>query len=150
MSGSILFSLDTNILFYASDPTAGAKHTCAVAITDEAPKYNCILTLQSVGELGNSMIRRRAASAEMAQRIVSAYRRSFPIVAAVESDIDDAFYAHQQHTIPFWDAMLWATARRAGCTLLLSEDFQDGQVLGGVTIRNPFVLSSVQLTALLK
>ncbi len=34
--------------------------------------------------------------------------------------------------------MLWATARRAGCRLLLSEDFQDGRDLGGVLFLNPF------------
>ena len=34
--------------------------------------------------------------------------------------------------------MLWATARRAGCRLLLSEDFQDGRDLGGVLFANPF------------
>ena len=34
--------------------------------------------------------------------------------------------------------MLWATARRAGVLILLSEDFQDGQTIKGVRILNPF------------
>ena len=38
----------------------------------------------------------------------------------------------------FWDAMLWATARRAGVGVLVSEDFQDGQTIEGVRIVNPF------------
>ena len=42
-------------------------------------------------------------------------------------------------TISFWDAMLWATARRAGCSAILSEDFQDGQVLQGVRFIDPFL-----------
>ena len=42
------------------------------------------------------------------------------------------------HSLSFWDAMLWATAKRAGCQVLISEDGQDGRLLGGVTWVNPF------------
>lgn len=34
--------------------------------------------------------------------------------------------------------MMWATAKRAGCRILVSKDGQDGRTLGGVTIVNPF------------
>ena len=34
--------------------------------------------------------------------------------------------------------MLWASARRAGVTHLLTEDLQDGFTLQGVTFINPF------------
>jgi hypothetical protein len=39
----------------------------------------------------------------------------------------------------FWDGLLIATAARAGCTFLLSEDMQDGARFGRVTILDPFV-----------
>jgi predicted nucleic acid-binding protein len=38
--------------------------------------------------------------------------------------------------------MIWATAKRHGCRLLISEDGQAGRVLGGVTIVNPFAVSA--------
>jgi predicted nucleic acid-binding protein len=138
MNASGRFTFDTNILFYASDSTAGEKHRQALLLTEAAIAHDCVLTLQSLGELSNAVLKRRPASAENAQRIVRAYRESFSVVSATEADLDDALLAHRQHNIPFWDAMLWATARRAGCTLLLSEDLQDGRTLGGVAIRNPF------------
>jgi predicted nucleic acid-binding protein len=38
-----------------------------------------------------------------------------------------------------YDALVIAAALEAGCNVLYSEDFQDGQVIEGrVTIRNPF------------
>jgi predicted nucleic acid-binding protein len=40
--------------------------------------------------------------------------------------------------LPFWDAMLWASAQRAGVRHMLSEDFQDGFELQGITFINPF------------
>ncbi|MGD0798794.1 MAG: PIN domain-containing protein [Acidobacteriaceae bacterium] len=133
------YTFDTNILFYAADSAAGYRHRRALALTQDAIAHDCVLTLQSLGELSNAVAKRRIAAAAKAQQIVQAYRRSFPIIAATEADLDAALDAQQSHNISFWDAILWATARRAGCTLLVSEDFQDGRTLGGVTFRNPFV-----------
>ena len=62
----------------------------------------------------------------------------FPIVSADENTLNAALAAALDHSISFWDAMLWATARQAGCDCILSEDFQDGRSLGGVTFLNPF------------
>jgi hypothetical protein len=42
------------------------------------------------------------------------------------------------HRLAFWDAMLWASAQRAGVRHILTEDFQDGFVLQDVTFINPF------------
>lgn len=41
--------------------------------------------------------------------------------------------------LSFWDAMMWAAAKEAGCRLLISEDFQDGQAIGPVTFIDPFL-----------
>ncbi len=38
-----------------------------------------------------------------------------------------------------WDALLLATARAAGCTVVLSENMHDGGAFGGMTVRNPLV-----------
>jgi len=37
-----------------------------------------------------------------------------------------------------YDCLIIASAIEAGCTTLYSEDMQDGQVIGALTIRNPF------------
>jgi len=41
--------------------------------------------------------------------------------------------------LSYWDGLLRATVGRSGCTVLLSEDMQDGATIAGVTVRNPFV-----------
>ena len=38
----------------------------------------------------------------------------------------------------FWDSMIVASALEAGCTRLLTEDLQHGQVIEGLRIENPF------------
>ena len=44
-----------------------------------------------------------------------------------------------RHGFPFYDAVIVASALRAGCTILWSEDFQHGMKLQErLTVRNPF------------
>ncbi len=38
----------------------------------------------------------------------------------------------------FWDSMIIEAAITGGAAVLISEDLQDGQVISGVTLRNPF------------
>ena len=73
-----------------------------------------------------------------AYRWVEYHQRLFPVVTADESDLAVAVRAVEHHGLSFWDAMLWATAQRAGCRMLFSEDLQDGHRLGDVLFVNPF------------
>lgn len=43
------------------------------------------------------------------------------------------------HGFPFHDALILAAALDAGCDTLLTEDFQTGRPVDGLTIVNPFV-----------
>ena len=56
------YTFDTNILFYAADNTAGHRHRRALALTQDAIAHDCILTLQSLAELANALLKRRVAS----------------------------------------------------------------------------------------
>jgi predicted nucleic acid-binding protein len=44
----------------------------------------------------------------------------------------------KKHKYHIYDALVIASALEASCRTLYSEDLQDGQVIGGLTIRNPF------------
>ena len=59
-----------------------------------------------------------------------------------------AWTRSQRHGLSFWDAMLWATAKRAGCRMLFSEDLQDGRRLDGVLFVNPFAPANRKLVDL--
>jgi predicted nucleic acid-binding protein len=53
-----------------------------------------------------------------------------------------------RHRLPWWDSLIVAAAQAQGCALLLSEDFHDGAVFGGVTVRSPFTLRVEEREAL--
>ncbi len=65
-----------------------------------------------------------------------------PVEPSTTGDLADAMRAVREHRLAFWDAMLWATARRAGVRPLVSEDLQDGRVLEGV---DPFAAGNATL-----
>jgi predicted nucleic acid-binding protein len=50
-------------------------------------------------------------------------------------DTNIMIYAYD---VSAWDSMIIEAAIKGGAVFLMSEDLQHGQVISGVTIRNPF------------
>jgi predicted nucleic acid-binding protein len=134
----VRLSLDANLLVYAADNQAGERHRLAVALLRRASGADCVLTLQSLGEFFHVITRKGKLAPADAFAAVESLRAAFPVAAAAPEILGIALPAVLQHGLPYWDAMLWATAQQADCRLLLSEDFQDGRRLGQVTFVDPF------------
>jgi predicted nucleic acid-binding protein len=62
----------------------------------------------------------------------------FPLIAVSANAVGAALTHAVAGRASYWDALLIATAAEAGCTLILTEDLQDGSTLSGVSIHNPF------------
>ena len=140
-------TFDSNILVYAvghSDP----RHAAATALIDRAARADCRQTLQSLAECFNVLNRKYRMPAREAYGWVQTFQRLFAVVPADGSDFEVAVGAVERHSLSFWDAMLWATANRAGCRMLFSEDLQDGRRLDGVLFVNPFVPANQKLVDL--
>jgi predicted nucleic acid-binding protein len=63
---------------------------------------------------------------------------SWKVFAPTAGDVLAAIALHKQTKLSFWDAMVVQAAAESGCDVLWTEDLQDGQVIRGVRIRNPF------------
>jgi len=138
MTARSCYSFDTNILVYAADEDAGRRHRIAIELIDRVDGTDFVLALQSLSEFFHVTVRKRLLSVADAMAIVKDLRGLCRIAAADEVALTDAMAAVRDHGLSFWDALLWATLRRAGCNLLVTEDLQDGRVLGGVRFVNPF------------
>jgi predicted nucleic acid-binding protein len=44
----------------------------------------------------------------------------------------------RRYKISYWDGAIIAAAERMGADMLFTEDLNDGQIYGAVTVRNPF------------
>ena len=69
---------------------------------------------------------------------IDAWRAVLPVQGTEGDDLSATLDAVKKHQLAFWDAMLWATAQRAGVRHLVTEDLQDGFELAGVRFVNPF------------
>ena len=67
------------------------------------------------------------------------------IVPASEEDLVEAMDTYQRLGLQFFDALLVATALRAGCTTLFSEGMQHGRLYNGLRVVNPFLLKTAEL-----
>jgi predicted nucleic acid-binding protein len=134
-----MISFDTNVLVYATAARADARVSRAHDLLARAMRATTsILLLQSLAEFSNVAIRKARIPANAVKTTIEAWRAVLPVQSADDSDLVLALEAVRAHRLPFWDAMLWASARRAGVRHMLSEDFQDGFALQGVTFINPF------------
>lgn len=134
-----MISFDTNILVYAADAAAGERHRRAAELIERSIRRgNCVQALQSLCEFFSVVTRKSGIEPGAAAAFIEGWRAVTIVEAAVAADLSEAMRAVREHRLGFWDAMLWAIVRRAGVRILISEDFQDGRVLEGVKIGNPF------------
>jgi predicted nucleic acid-binding protein len=135
----VTLCFDTNVLAYAIDATAGRRHEQALEIVRAATGSRAaVLILQTAAEFYAVSTRKLETTPEDARTFLARLRAVLPVHGAAEPDLDRAMAAAEHHRIPFWDAMLWATADRVGVRYLLTEGFEDGRTLGGVTFVDPF------------
>ena len=134
-----MVSFDTNVLVYATASIADAKVTRARGLIARAMRAaSSILLLQTLAEFSSVALRKARIPVEDIRRTIDAWRAVLPVQPADDSDLLAALEAVRTHRLAFWDAMLWASARRAGVRHVISEDLQDGFTLQGVTFINPF------------
>ena len=141
-----MVSYDTNVLVYATASISDVKVTRARDLIARAMRAaSSVLLLQTLAEFSNVAIRKARIPVEDIRRTIDAWRAVLPVQTADDSDLLVALEAVRVHRLAFWDAMLWATAQRAGVRHLVTEDLQDGFTLQGVTFINPFKRENDQL-----
>jgi predicted nucleic acid-binding protein len=130
--------LDTNILIYAQDTSAPAKqHKSRELIASLADTVDGVISTQVIQEFFVAATRKLGVAPLAAKGIIKTFG-VFEIVQVSPALIQEAIDCAVLNELSFWDALILASAASAGCSTLLSEDLNHGQVVLGVTIRNPY------------
>ena len=135
------YFVDTNILVYAHDRSAGVKHKLAQALIEELwSSGGGVLSTQVLQELCINLLRRSTypLSGEETRSLIKDYS-SWTIVINTAESVVQALDIEVRFKISFWDALIVRCAAVAGCASLLSEDLNHGQMIEGVRIVNPFL-----------
>jgi predicted nucleic acid-binding protein len=135
---SVRSFFDTNILLYADDESAPAKQRRSRDLVAEHRRSGTgVVSLQVLQEYFVNVTRKLHVDPRIARRKVELLAE-FDVAAPEVSDILAAIDLHRLHDFSFWDALVLRSAQQAGCSVLLSEDFQHGRTIDGVQVVNPF------------
>lgn len=133
--------IDTNILVYAHDISAGEKHEIAEDLVRRLWDYGSgCLSVQVLQEFYVTVTRKvtQPLAPPAASRIIEDLA-CWHVHIPEPADILEAIDLQLQYKVSFWDAMIIHSAQALDCTVIWSEDLNPGQDYGGWRVINPFV-----------
>jgi predicted nucleic acid-binding protein len=137
--------LDTNILVYSVDAHDENKQNIA-RLTLKYLKENGrpVISTQVLQEFYNAATKKLEYDPAMAKLMLHDFANMELIqnsLATIENGIDISVTSD----ISFWDGLIVAAAETAKCSIVFSEDLNDGQIIHGVKIVNPFIATHPQV-----
>lgn len=131
--------LDTNVLLYSisTAPEERTKRLRAIALLEQDEVGLSVQVLQEFYVQATRPTRADRLSHNIATGLISAWTR-FRVQSINMRILASAMQITQAHGLSYWDSAIVAAAQALGCSLLYSEDMQDGRQIGGLTIVNPF------------
>ena len=132
--------VDTNVLIYAHDRSAGHKHAVARELVRDLWRSGdgCV-SVQVLQEFYVNVTRKvaRPLAPDTAARIVGDLS-AWQIHRPGAEDVLAAIQLQSRYQISFWDAMIVASATQMGCQTIWSGDLNPGQIYGSVRVTSPF------------
>jgi len=132
--------LYTNLLVYAYDRSAGAKHGAALDLVRNISDSGApVISTQVLQELAVCLRRKVARPLDSKEicKIVTELHEWEVFVNNGESVLR-ALEIEEQYQVSFWDGLIINAAHSSGAEILYTEDLNHGQTLGGVRVVNPF------------
>lgn len=130
---------DTNVLVHTDDKATPSKQRRALELGAAHRRTKTgVVSLQVLQEYFVAVTRKLHVDAAVARRKVELIGE-FDVFSPELDDVLAAIDLHRLHGISFWDALVVRSAKEAGCSVLLSEDFQRGREIEGIKITTPFL-----------
>ncbi len=131
--------IDTNILVYSLDRFDPVKRKkCRSLLKLLIGDLHGVISTQVMQEFYVTTTKKLGADPLLIKDILHSFER-FETVIVIPETIKDAIDCSIINRLSFWDALIVVAAASAQCDKLWSEDFNDGQVIRGVQIENPFI-----------
>jgi predicted nucleic acid-binding protein len=133
--------VDTNILVYAHDRSAGVKHQRAQMLLEQLwDSGQGVLSTQVLQELCVNL-RRKASQplpVEEVRQLIRDYS-TWEIVTNTAESVLQALDIEVRYKTSFWDALIFQAAESSGASILYSEDLATGQRYGAIQVVNPLI-----------
>lgn len=127
--------LDSNILVYVF-----SKGDPRTAIAENLLFDGGVISVQVLNEFVNVLQHKeRRPWAEIRTALTSVRALLDPPVQLTVKLHEKAVTLAERYGSRIYDCLIVAAALEVGCTTLYTEDLQHGQVIDGLTVRNPFI-----------
>ncbi len=131
--------IDSNIwcYFFLQDEKEKYK-TAGDFFSAKEPDTLFIISYQVINEVTNKLIQKKF-NAEIIRENIKYMCKICTIQNFSTDIIMSAFDLREKYSFSFWDSVIVASALHANCTILASEDMQDGLKINNMVIKNIFV-----------
>jgi predicted nucleic acid-binding protein len=125
---------DTNVLLYlvSGDATKADR-------AEQLLAGGGSISVQVLNEFASVAVGKYAVEFAKIREVLSAIRLVCSVQPLEVETHELGLKLAERYRYSVYDSMILAAALRAGCSTLFSEDFQNGQKIDGLTIRNPFM-----------
>lgn len=142
MNGNVF--VDTNILIYAHDLSAGNKHNKAAYLIEHLWETETgVISTQVLQEFYVTITRKikNPVKPVHAREIIRNYL-AWPVQSNDPEMTISASEIEERNRISFWDALIVAAALKLQAGKIVTEDLNHGQLIEGIRIENPFKIKS--------
>jgi predicted nucleic acid-binding protein len=139
----IRVALDSNVLIYAELEPDSEKGTRSTELILRAARDG-VIPAQVLGEFLRFVQRRVPPSLEDAIRQALLYQSVFLTPPTTDAIINRASELARAHRLQLWDGVVCAASSQAGARVLLTEDMQDGRIIDGLRLMNPFAAANAK------
>lgn len=134
--------VDTNVLVYAVDQNEAGKRQAAIGAVAALSPGVGVVSAQVLQEFYVTATRKIVdplTHLEAAREVGRLAR--FRVVPHDAALVLSAIDLRERAGISLWDALIVRAASSAGCERVLTEDLSHGQLIDGVRVENPFLVS---------
>lgn len=138
MPDESLAFVDTNIFVYAFSSGNDPRQLAARQLHERLLHEDRLcLSTQVLQELFVSLTRKYSQSPDVVLPLLHDLTQ-WPCFSIDPAAVEDAGRLSVSAQLSFWDSLIVVAARRMGAETLYSEDMNNGQMIEGVKIVNPF------------
>ncbi len=130
--------IDTNVLVYTQNDKEKEKQLiCRKVLSGLIDKNLLVISTQVMQEYYNVATQKMRLEKLYVKRTIEMFD-IYEIITIQPLIIFQAIDIQILHQLSFWDSLIISAAKSANCSMVLTEDMNDGQIIEGVKIQNPF------------
>jgi predicted nucleic acid-binding protein len=124
MNGRVF--LDTNVFIYIQRSDDPIKKKLA----EQAANYfDCIASTQVLNEICNILTKKYPTPRQDIILFLQDIKDNCEVCLVTEDTINAALMIHERWQYSYYDSLIIASALASDCSLIISEDLQDGQII---------------------